>query len=182
MLPGIIRSSFPKEIPALKACLNPISFSLSQKITVDFYPDMEKIVTVEIHSLAGFTEDAEYKVKLYSQHHKNWKELKISRVNVDEHTLFKYSVIPWEAVMDYAFTKKTGIHTQSSAEIPGVLRGIEDRFTKEFEDAIKTSQIVEPFNQATFLKRETEVFAEYPTLLAAHVTKTPIKQRLLIFS
>ena len=153
-----------------------------KKITVDFYPDMEKIVTVEIHSLAGFTEDAEYKVKLYSQHHKNWKELKISRVNVDEHTLFKYSVIPWEAVMDYAFTKKTGIHTQSSAEIPGVLRGIEDRFTKEFEDAIKTSQIVEPFNKATFLKRETEVFAEYPTLLAAHVTKTPIKQRLLIFS
>ena len=33
-----------------------------------------------------------------------------------------------------------------------------------------------------YLKRETEVFAEYPTLLAAHVTKTPIKQRLLIFS
>ena len=151
-------------------------------ITVKFYPDMEKHVTIEIHSLSGFTEDAEYKVKLYAQHHKNWKELKISRLTVDEHTLFKYSVIPWEAVMDYAFTKKTGIHTQSVSEIPRVLRGIENRFTSEFEDAIKTSQIVEPFNQATFLERKTEIHAGYPTLLAAHVTKTPIKQRLLIFS
>ena len=35
---GITKSSFPKEIPALKACLNPRSFNLSQNITVDFWP------------------------------------------------------------------------------------------------------------------------------------------------
>ena len=33
---GINKSSFPKEIPALKACLNPKVFILSQKITVSF--------------------------------------------------------------------------------------------------------------------------------------------------
>ena len=35
---GITKSSFPNEIPALNACLNPRSFNLSQKITVDFCP------------------------------------------------------------------------------------------------------------------------------------------------
>ena len=38
MFSGITRSSLPKEIPALKACLNPRSFNLSQKITVAFCP------------------------------------------------------------------------------------------------------------------------------------------------
>ena len=33
---GITKSSLPNEIPALKACLNPRSFNLSQKITVVF--------------------------------------------------------------------------------------------------------------------------------------------------
>ena len=33
---GIIKSSLPKEIPALKACLKPKSFNLSQNITVVF--------------------------------------------------------------------------------------------------------------------------------------------------
>ena len=38
LLSGIIKSSFPKEIPALNACLKPKSLSLSQKITVLFWP------------------------------------------------------------------------------------------------------------------------------------------------
>ena len=38
LLSGITRSSFPNEIPALKACLNPKSFNLSQNITVVFCP------------------------------------------------------------------------------------------------------------------------------------------------
>ena len=33
---GINKSSFPKEIPALKACLKPRVLILSQKITVSF--------------------------------------------------------------------------------------------------------------------------------------------------
>lgn len=153
-----------------------------QILTEQFYPDKEKTITVEIHSLSGFTEDAEYKVKLYAQHQNNWKKLKITRLIIDEHTLFKYSVIPWEAVMDYAFTKKTGRHTQKPTRIPQVIEGIENNFANEFANAIKTSQILEPFNQATFLLRENETHATYTSLLAAHVTKTPIKQRLLIFS
>ena len=36
---GITKSSFPNEIPALKACLKPKSFNLSQNITVDFCPE-----------------------------------------------------------------------------------------------------------------------------------------------
>ena len=35
----MIKSSFPNEIPALNACLNPRSFNLSQKITVFFCPE-----------------------------------------------------------------------------------------------------------------------------------------------
>ena len=43
---GIIKSSFPKEIPALKACLNPKVFILSQKITVSFCPQYLNIVSI----------------------------------------------------------------------------------------------------------------------------------------
>ena len=38
LLSGITRSSFPNEIPALKACLKPKSFNLSQNMTVVFCP------------------------------------------------------------------------------------------------------------------------------------------------
>ena len=43
---GIIKSSLPKEIPALKACLKPRSLILSQKITVSFCPQYLKIVSI----------------------------------------------------------------------------------------------------------------------------------------
>ena len=46
MFSGIIKSSFPKEIPALKACLKPKSFSLSQKITVVFCPQNLKTMSI----------------------------------------------------------------------------------------------------------------------------------------
>ena len=39
MFSGITKSSFPNEIPALNACLNPRSLSLSQNITVAFWPE-----------------------------------------------------------------------------------------------------------------------------------------------
>ena len=42
----MIRSSFPNDIPALKACLNPSVFILSQKITVSFWPQYLKIVSI----------------------------------------------------------------------------------------------------------------------------------------
>ena len=40
------KSSLPKEIPALKACLNPKILILSQKITVSFCPQNLKIVSI----------------------------------------------------------------------------------------------------------------------------------------
>ena len=43
---GIIKSSLPNEIPALKACLKPKVFILSQKITVSFCPQYLKIVSI----------------------------------------------------------------------------------------------------------------------------------------
>ena len=46
------KSSLPKEIPALKACLNPKSFSLSQKITVLFCP--QNLNTISITSETTF--------------------------------------------------------------------------------------------------------------------------------
>ena len=46
LLSGIIRSSFPNEIPALKACLNPKSFNLSQNITVVFCPQNLKTISI----------------------------------------------------------------------------------------------------------------------------------------
>ena len=84
--------------------------------------------------------------------------------------------------MDYAFTKKTGTHTHAKSEITTVLHRIEDNFTKEFRDGISNSQITDPFTGKTFLERKIESFAAYPTLLSAHVTRSPIKQRLLLFS
>ena len=46
MLSGITKSSLPKEIPALNACLNPKSFNLSQKITVVFCPQNLKTISI----------------------------------------------------------------------------------------------------------------------------------------
>ena len=43
---GIIKSSLPKDIPALNACLNPKVLILSQKITVSFCPQNLKIVSM----------------------------------------------------------------------------------------------------------------------------------------
>ena len=43
---GMIRSSLPNDIPALKACLNPRVLILSQKITVSFCPQYLKIVSI----------------------------------------------------------------------------------------------------------------------------------------
>ena len=43
---GINKSSLPNDIPALKACLNPNVFILSQKITVSFCPQNLKIVSI----------------------------------------------------------------------------------------------------------------------------------------
>ena len=43
---GIIRSSFPNEIPALNACLKPNVLILSQNITVSFWPQNLKIVSI----------------------------------------------------------------------------------------------------------------------------------------
>ena len=49
---GITKSSFPNEIPALNACLNPRSFSLSQNITVVFCP--QNLNTMSITSETTF--------------------------------------------------------------------------------------------------------------------------------
>ena len=46
LLSGITRSSFPKEIPALNACLKPRSFNLSQNITVVFWPQNLKTISI----------------------------------------------------------------------------------------------------------------------------------------
>ena len=43
---GIIKSSLPKDIPALKACLKPRVFIRSQNITVSFCPQYLKIVSI----------------------------------------------------------------------------------------------------------------------------------------
>ena len=148
-----------------------------------FYPNIKKNVTIEIHSLAGFTEDAEYKVKLYSKNYHNWKNVGLNTYPIiDEHTLFKYSIIPWEAVMDYAFTKKTGTHTHAKSEISTVLHQIEDNFTKEFSDGILKSHIVDPFTGKKFDLSKTESYLGYCTLLCARLSLNPIKQKLLIFS
>lgn len=152
-----------------------------QWITSDFYPRSEKNVTVEIHSLSGFTEDAERGSKLYVPHYKNWKEMKVD-LKMDEHTLFKYSVIPWEAVMDYAFTKRTRKHTNNSKEIRGKLLNIEKTFADEIKYGVKDEEIREQFTNKNFTSQENKAFLGYKTIFLAHSTKIPIKQRLILFA
>ena len=158
-------------------------YSRMEDLTQKFYPDKEKTVTVEIHSLSGFTEDAEFKVKIYSKHYKNWKKLNMKEPIIDEHTLFKYSIIPWEAVMDYAFTKKTGMHTKNESELDKVVMEIEEKFAGEFEKAVKESQILDPFTSSPFITKKNKSFAGYETIYHANVVRrSPIKQRMMFFS
>jgi len=151
-------------------------------ITTDFYSQNDKNVTIEIHSLSGFTEDAEMGVKLYAPHYKNWKEMGIKNLKVDEHTLFKYSVIPWEAVMDYAFTKRTRKHTNSIDQIHLKLLSIENSFAQEIRDGVRMGEIVEQFTNKQFIPQENTNILGYKTTFFAHTTKIPIKQRLVLFS
>jgi len=145
-------------------------------------PKQKKKLTIEIHSLSGFTQNAEYKAKLYAPHHKDWEAQNITKLLINEHTLFKYSVIPWEAVMDYAFTKQTHRHTISMDEVKGKLQMVEKNFVKEFEDGVISSDIQEPWHKADFIIQDNKAYAGYKSLFRAHVTRIPIKQRLVIFS
>ena len=151
-------------------------------ITKNFYPSNDKSVTIEIHSLSGFTEDAEMGVKLYAPHYKNWKGMGIKNLKIDEHTLFKYSVIPWEAVMDYAFTKRTGKDTYPNDQIDLKLMKIENTFAEEIRDGVRTGEIKEQFTNKKFTPQENKVFLGYETIFSTHSTKIPIKQRLVLFS
>ena len=151
-------------------------------ITNKFYPGTKKSITIEIHSLAGFTYDAEFKVKLYSQHYKNWQEVDVDKLTVDEHTLFKYSIIPWEAIMDYAFTKKTGVHTHKDTEIENKLYNIEKNFANEFRQGVRDGVIKEPFTKQFFTQKENITVCNYTSLYNADIIDIPIKQRLIMFS
>ncbi len=158
------------------------TFDRLQDITNRYYPGSKKTVTIEIHSLSGFTYDAEYKVKLYAPTYKNWDSLDVDKITIDEHTLFKYAVIPWEAVMDYAFTKKTGRHTNPPEAIPQKLHEIEANFANEFDHAVKVGDIKEPFTNEYFKSVKNIVVSDAESLYNAANTNIPIKQRLIIFS
>ena len=54
---GINKSSLPKDIPALNACLKPSVLILSQKITVSFWPQYLNIVSI--------TSDTFFLLKVY---------------------------------------------------------------------------------------------------------------------
>jgi len=158
-----------------------------QEISKKYYPGVKKNITVEIHSLSGFTYDAEFKVKFYAQHYKEWNLVDVEKITIDEHTLFKYSIIPWEAVMDYAFTKKTGIHTTQPSEIPERLQKIEANFADEFRSAIKIGEIKEPFTNQLFIEKspitiEEDFDSPVTSILNAETVEIPISQRLIIFS
>jgi hypothetical protein len=153
-----------------------------QWITKDFYPRNEKNVTIEIHSLSGFTEDAEMGVKLYAPHYRNWKDLGVKHLKVDDHTLFKYSVIPWEAVMDYAFTKRTRRHTSSLDQIHLNLQKIENSFADEIREGVRSEEIKEQFTYKKFITQDNKTVLGYRTIFFAHATKIPIKQRIVLFS
>jgi hypothetical protein len=158
-----------------------------EEINKKYYPRLHKSVTIEIHSLSGFTKDAENNVKLYSKHHKDWSAVNALPPKVDEHTLFKYATIPWEAVMDFAFTKRTGRNTKKREEVDAELVRIEEEFTKEFEDGIRDGHIRDPFTDFNFKHDDVQnnfpTMAGYKPILVAELTEgTPIHQRMLIFS
>jgi len=159
-----------------------------ENISKKYYPGTKKNVTIEIHSLSGFTYDAEFKVKLYAQNYKDWNSMDVDKITIDEHTLFKYAIIPWEAVMDYAFTKKTGIHTTEHEQIPKKLLEIESNFADEFRNAIKNGDIKEPFTNQFFEERDPitiedkELETPVTSIYHAENKEIPIRQRLIIFS
>ena len=158
-----------------------------EEVNKKYYPRLQKSVTIEIHSLSGFTKDAENNVKLYSKHHRDWSTVNALPPKVDEHSLFKYATIPWEAVMDFAFTKRTGRNTKKREQVDAELVRIEKEFSKEFENGVRDGHIKDPFTNFNFKNKDAghnpTTIAGYKPILVAELTeKTPIHQRLLIFS
>jgi hypothetical protein len=162
--------------------LDDVYETLSSNNMKRFYPLSQKDVTVEIHSLSGFTSDAENGAKLYAPHYKDWKSLGVDKLKIDEHTMFKYSVIPWEAVMDYAFTKRTRKHTLAQTEISDKLFSIESKFAEEISGGVDDEDVIEQFTNKPFKILKPMPCLGYTPLLHADSTRIPIKQRILLFS
>ena len=91
--------------------LDDVYTRLTNSIIQKLYPDQKMNITIEIHSISGIDETVERETKDFAPTYKDWSSINVEQINMDEHTLFKYSVIPWEAVMDVAYTKKNNAIT-----------------------------------------------------------------------
>lgn len=145
------------------------------------YVDAPMKIIIEIHSLPGFTEDAEYHTKDYVPTFTDWKSLGITDIVMDEHTLFKYSVIPWEALMDYASTKRLQKYTVSYQGLSVIKSEIEEGYIDGFRKDIEQERITDPFYGKNWIIEPNRKIFNIPTSLIATSTDAPIKQILIIF-
>jgi hypothetical protein len=156
---------------------------LDNSIITELYPDQQMDVEIEIHAISGIEEKTEREVPDYAHKHKDWKKVNVGHLKIDEHTLFKYSVIPWESVLDIAYTKRTEKHTFSPEQIVQRLSEIEENFAGIIEESVKKQTITEPFNQDNFgSKFEEESYANIKPIFRVDCRKIPIKQNLILFT
>jgi hypothetical protein len=142
-------------------------------------------LTIEIHALSGINELVEREIRDTAKSYKNWNDVNVDELKIDEHTLFKYSVIPWESVMDTAYTKRTRAHTFEPEQIDERLKNIELKFAELVRKSVKDQVITEPFNQDKFeneIKDDDAKYAEISPIYRADCTRVPINQNFLLFS
>ena len=156
---------------------------LANSIITELYPDQKMDVEIEIHAISGIEEKTERQVPDFADKYKDWKKLNVGDLRIDEHTLFKYSVIPWESVLDIAYTKRTEKHTFTPEQIVQRLSDIEENFADIIEESVKKQIITEPFNQDSFgNKFEDENYANIKPIFRVDCKRVPIKQNLILFT
>ena len=163
--------------------LDDVYSRLENSIITELYPDQKMDVQIEIHALSGIDGKTEREVPDFAQKHAEWEKVNVGKLTINEHTLYKYSVIPWESVLDIAYMKGTERHTFSPEQIVQRLSEIEENFASTIEKAVKKQTITEPFNQNSFEKKfEGDSYEKIQPIFRVDCIRIPIKQSLILFT
>ena len=168
----------------MEKILDDVYSRLTDSIITKLYTDQKMDLTVEIHAISGINTLVERQIHDTAKNYKNWNDVDVDQLTINEHTLFKYSVIPWESVMDTAYTKRTKRHTFDAEQIDERLKEIELQFANLVKDSIKKKLITEPFNHNKFeneIQDETQYDGKSP-IYRVDCTRIPINQNLVLFS
>ena len=179
----VAKQMFALQHDHIRKILDDVYSRLENSIITELYPDQQMDVQIEVHAISGIDKKTEEEVTDFAQKYKDWEKVNVGNLKINKHTLYKYSVIPWESVLDIAYMKGTEKHTFSPEQIVKRLSEIEESFAATIEQSVKKQTITEPFNLNSFGKKfEGDNYGEIKPIFRVDCKRIPIKQNLILFT